>query len=163
MAHPWGELSYFDGVLRSHQIYIVSMSQSQSLSGATAQSVKQLHFYPRSHVPGDVTIEGFCKSQDEYQRLSVFIRRHQQAMLNTPNDIRYQFPNSQDSRRLMLLDVPTEKTFWRGFIKDFGMTKKGVFVPAPTYTFNFVVVFDPTSQNFALSNRVSRYYNSGTR
>src|SRR3954466_9575461 len=100
MAHPWGELSYFDGTRQSHQIYIASVSQPQSLSGSTAQSVKQLHFYPRSHVPGDVVIEGFCKSQDEYQRLSVFIRKHQQAMLNTPNDVRYQFPNSQDSERL---------------------------------------------------------------
>lgn len=164
MAHQWGELSYYDGAVRyAHSIFITSITQPHTLSGSTAQSVAQRHFYPRSHIPGDVEVQGICLSQDEYQRLSVFIRKHQRALVNTPNDVRYQFPNSQDSKRLLLLDVPTENTFWRGFVKTFGMTKKGVHVPAPTYTFNFVVIFDQTSENFALSNRVTRFYNSGTR
>lgn len=164
MAHQWGELSYLDdSIVQSHPIYIVSISQPQSLSGSTAQSANYRHFYPRSHLPGDIEVQGFCKSQDEYQQLALFIRQHQRALLNTPNDVRYQFPNSQDSQRLLLLDVPTEQTHWRGFVKTFGMVKKGVFVPAPTYTFNLVVVFDSTSENFALSNRVNQYYKSGTR
>lgn len=164
MAHQWGELSYYSGAtLRSHPINITSITQPHTLSGASAQSVKQRHFYPRSHIPGDVAVAGICLSQDEYQQLSKFIRIHQKAILDTPNDVRYQFPNSQDSKLLMLLDVPTEQTQWRGFVSQFGMIKKGVFVPAPTYTFNFVVVFDSTSQNFALSNRVTANYRAGAR
>lgn len=164
MAHQWGELSYYSGsTFYSHNINITSITQPHTLDGTSAQSVKQRHFYPRSHIPGNIQVAGICLSQDEYQRLSRFIRVHQKAILDTPNDVRYQFPNSTDSKLLMLLDVPTEQTQWKGFVEKFGMVKKGVFVPAPTYTFDFVVVFDQTSQNFALSNRVNRYYKAGAR
>lgn len=164
MAHNWGTLTYVaDGNLHSHDIFITSIAQPHTLTGDTAQSKNMRHFYPRSHMPGDIAVTGFCKSQASYQELAYFIRHHQRLLLNTPNDIRYQFPNSNDSRRLMRLDVPTENNHWGGFIKTFGMTKKGVFVPAPTYTFNFVVVFDNTSENVGLSNRTVRNYAAGTR
>lgn len=164
MAHQWGSLSYTaDGQFQSHNIFITSISQAQTLDGSSAQSRNGRHFYPRAHMPGDVVVNGYCRSQESYQQLAYFVRHHQRLILNTPNDVRYQFPNSVGSKRLLTLDVPTENTHWRGFIKTFGMNKKGVFEPAPTYSFNFMVIFDGTSENIGISNRVMRYYTAGKR
>ena len=158
----WGTLYYTsNGKILSHDIHITSIAQPHTLDGNTAQSRNKRHFYPRSHMPGDIAVQGICVSQQAYQQLAYFIRLHQRAVLNAPNDIRYQFPRSNDSKLLLTLDVPTENTQWHGMVKTFGMTKKGVFEPAPTYTFNFMVIFDSTSENVGLSSRVMRYYSAG--
>jgi hypothetical protein len=167
MAWIWGSLSYAaaqegneNPPLQSHNINITSIEQPLSLDGATAQSRKFRQFYPRAHMPGDITVNGICQSQEEYQRLAYFIRHNQWAILGTPTG-NFQRQNQVAVNRMLLLDVPTENNHWRGYIKTFGMTKKGVHDPAPTYTFSFVVIFDDLSENFGISSRVRQYYNSG--
>lgn len=163
MAHQWGTLSYDSGFAQRFNINITSIAQPQSLEGTQAQSRNKRHFYPRSHMPGDIAVAGYCTTLDDYHNLAYFIRKHQLALLNAPADVRFQFPNSADSKLLLRLDVPTENNHWSGFIKNFTVTKKGIHVVAPTYTFDFVVVFDNTAVNFGLSNRIMRYYTSGSR
>lgn len=163
MSHQWGTLSYESDSAQSFEINITSIAQPHSLDGSQAQSRSARHFYPRSHMPGNITVEGYCTTLEDYHSLAYFIRKHQLDLLNAPNDVRFQFPNSQDSKLLLRLDVPTENNHWTGFIKTFAVTKKGVHVVAPTYNFDFVVVFDNTAVNFGLSNRIMRYYTSGTR
>lgn len=156
----WGTLQYTSTSLQQHPIMITSFSQSQELDGETKQSRTGRFFYPRSHMPGDIAIEGICSSQDEYQELALFVRKHQRLMLTVKRISQLQ---DDDVAKLLTLDIPTEQVRVRGFIKQFGMVKKGVFVPAPTYTFNFLVVLDNTARNIGISNRVKRYYAKGAR
>jgi len=168
MAWQWGSLSYAAAAAghtpptSTHNIIITSIEQGLQLDGSTAQSRRMRQFYPRSHVPGDLVVNGICRSQEEYQQLAYFIRHNQWAILGTPGG-NFQRIHSVSTNRLLLLDVPTENNQWRGFIKTFGMTKKGVHDPAPTYTFNFVVVFDDLAQNLGISSRIKKYYDSGKK
>lgn len=169
MTWIWGSLSYAaSGSLDSvpptvtHNITITSLSQQLQLEGSTAQSRRMRHFYPRAHMPGDIVVEGICRSQDEYQQLAYFIRHNQWAILGTPNGNFQRFDNIA-SQRLLKLDVPTENNHWRGFVKNFGMTKKGVFQPAPTYSFNLFVVWDDLKENIGISSRMRKYYDGGAQ
>jgi len=166
----WGTLSYIDvqGNSLTHDIKITSIDQQQSLEGQSYQSRSKRHFYPRSHMPGDILVAGICSKsnlgdgQQTYQALAAFIRHHQRVLLGVPSG-NFQFKTNAASKSLLTLNIPTENSEWQGFIKQFGMVKKGVYEPAPTYLFNFFVVFDNSSVNIGISNRVSAYYTAGAQ
>ncbi len=167
MAWIWGSLSYAAAAanntnppVQTHNIVITSIEQSLQLDGSTAQSRRARHFYPRSHMPGDIVVNGICRNQEDYQRLAYFVRHNQWAILGTPNG-NFQRQQQANVNRLLLLDVPTENNQWRGYVKTFGMTKKGVHDPAPTYQFNFVVIFDNLAENFGISSRIRALHSQG--
>lgn len=159
----WGTISYTDNEgFKSFDLKVTSIAQPLTLDGSSAQTRTKKQFYPRSYVPGDIAVEGICDSQDHYQQLALFIREHQLSILNANRSERFNTPTSTAGyQHLLLLDIPTEQLQNRGFIKKFGMDKKGLLEPAPKFTFNFTVVFEPNARNFALSSRVRRYYAKG--
>lgn len=164
MSWIWGTLSYTAAVHvtestqpQIHELYVTGIEQSLQLDGSMAQSRRYRQFYPRSHMPGDIVVSGICKDQEDYQRLAYFIRHNQWAILGSPQG-NFQPQFKTNINRMLLLDIPTENNQWRGYVKSFGMTKKGVFDPAPTYNFNFVVIFDDLAENFGISSQIRRYY-----
>jgi hypothetical protein len=159
----WGSLSYISAVGTNIQpITITSLEQPQQLDGATYQSRNARHFYPRSHMPGDVAVEAIADSPEELQQIAYFIRQHQITLLNTPGG-NFQFPTSSSSQTMLTLSVPTENRTWRGFIKNFSYVKKGILVVAPTYSFSLTVIFDDTSKNIGISNRIHAFYQAGVQ
>jgi hypothetical protein len=161
MAGQNAYLSYEAGGT-THQLplYIQSIAQPLQVTGSTAQGRVSRQFYPRAHAPGDIAVNGQCLSQADYQRLALFIREHQRMLINTPGTVMFNrtSTNSEGYRRLMKLYVIKEGVLVRGFIPRFTITKKGHFDPAPKYSFNFTVIFDPYAENIAVSSAVRKYY-----
>lgn len=164
MAANNGYLEYeVDGTRFRHLLYIDSITQPQALTGTSVQSRMTRRFYPRSHMPGDITVTGRCLSQTEYQKLGLFIRKHQRAMINTPPGIVFHKLNTTNPgyRRLMKLYVYREGVLVRGFIERFTISKRGVFDPAPQFTFSFKVIYDPNSSDITLSRALVSYTEGG--
>jgi hypothetical protein len=149
-------LSYNDGELRSFVLWINELSQEHSLNLTSPQSRLNKQHYPRSYAPGDMSVSGQCPSQEDYQRLSLFIREHQQKLIGSPGNY---FIKGQVGYDLLLqLDVASERISLKGFISSFKISKKGVFDPAPKYVFNFTPLVDTYDVgNFRISNEIGRY------
>lgn len=149
-----------DGATHTLFLYVDVVAQPLSVTGSTAQARLSRQFYPRAHSPGDITIQGRCLTQSDLQRLGLFVRQHQRTLINTPGSILFNRINtsSQGYRRLMKLYVAREGILVRGFIPRFTIEKRGVFDPAPKYTFNFTVVFDPYAENIGVSAATRKYY-----
>lgn len=145
-----------------HVLWVMEYSQPQQLTGSKAQSRTKAHFYPRAHAPGNITVSGRCESQADYQRLALFIRRHQRSILNVPHNERFARINTTNPgyKRLLRLSIPTENLYVRGWIDKFSISKKGVFEPVPEYRFDFFVVFDATAVDIGISHRIRSYYSA---
>jgi hypothetical protein len=94
--------------------------------------------------------------------LAYFIRKHQRSILNVPFNERFTRVNTTNPgyQRLMRLSIPTEDMVLRGWVTSFSLSKKGVFDPAPDYTFNFFVVFDGTAASIGISHRIKKFYDA---
>jgi hypothetical protein len=156
------ELYYKSDKPHSRGLWVMEISQGHELSGSAYQSRTKRHFYPRSYAPGDIVVKGRCSSQEQLQTLSLFIRMHQRAIMAMPRNQRFARINTSSPgyQRLLRLSIPSERLLVRGWVSNFSIIKKGVFDPAPEYTFNFFVVFDNTAQNIALSHRIRRFYDA---
>lgn len=162
--NPTGILSYNLGAgnaSNTFDLWIDSITQSNSLSGNSSQSRLTKHFYPHAHMPGDYVLEGTASSQKDYQNLAIYIRNHQVAMMNQPVDESFTRVAGAGFRRLLTLSVPSEGLWIRGFVPRFTLTKRGVFEPAPKFTFNFFVVFDSHSTDIRLSSEIRKYFTGG--
>lgn len=145
-----GSLSYVAaGVSYKYDLWVTSLQQPLALAGNTSQSRVTKHFYPSGYTLGDLTVGGICGSQEEYQGLSLFIRTHQLALMNQPNT--ENFLTNSGASRLLTISIPDEGILYSGFVKIFTLTKKGVFEPAPEFTFPFSVVHDPHSTEIDIS------------
>jgi hypothetical protein len=140
----------------------MKVSQQHQLSGAKHQSRLKAHFYPRAHMPGNLMVTGRCESQEDYQRLARFIRRHQRAMISAPpEELLHRFDTGNDGYlRLLRFSLPSENIFIRGWIDKFAINKRGVFEPVPEYQLSIFVVFDHLAQNFPISHRIRQYYDN---
>ncbi|MBA3756774.1 MAG: hypothetical protein H0X02_11335 [Nitrosomonas sp.] len=157
-------LSYkVSGHNHTFKLWVMEIEQPHMLSGQPYQSRTKRHFYPRSYAPGDIAVSGRCTSQENYQRLSLFIRKHQRAVLNVPATERFARVNTSAPgyQRLMRLSIPSEQLLVRGWIDNFSFTKSGVFAPAPEFKFSFFVVFDNTARDIGISHRIKKYYERG--
>ena len=73
--------------------------------------------YPRSYAPGNISITGRCESQTKYQELSLFIRKHQIAIIDSPVTDRFArltSGNLSGFHRLLQLSIPKEGILQRG-------------------------------------------------
>jgi hypothetical protein len=148
------------GRVQQFNLWVMRLEQPHMLTGATYQSRTKRHFYPRSYAPGDITVGGRLPHEESLQNLSLYIRKHQRAVLNVPNAERFARvnPKAPGFQRLMRLSIPSENILVRGWIPDFSITKKGVFNVAPEFSFNFFVVFDNTARDIGISHRIKKYY-----
>jgi hypothetical protein len=160
------QLSYTaDGNAHSFPLFVEEVNQAQSLSVSTAQSRLFKQVYPRSHMPGNISIQGRAVSQGEFQRLGLFVRRHHKALISSPANINFTRLNinSPGYTRMLRLSIPTEGIIVRGFVQSFKVRKRGVFEPAPTYNFDFVVIFDPHSTKVEASSILRQYYDKSDK
>lgn len=119
--------------------------------------------YPRSYAPGEIQINGICQSHTRYHELSLFIRQHQIAIVDSPVTDRFARVNSGNTtgfRRLLQLSIPSEGILQRGWIDEFRVVNKGVFDPAPEYQFSFFVVFDQLGLDMGISHQIKAAYDS---
>ncbi len=73
--------------------------------------------YPRAYAPGNLTVKGVCQSQTSYHELSLFLRKHQVALINSPVTDRFarlSTGNTSGFHRLLQLSIPTEGVLVRG-------------------------------------------------
>jgi hypothetical protein len=94
-----------------------NISQPIALSAQKHQSRLYSQVYPRSYAPGNITVSGKCSSQTSYHELSLFIRKHQLAIINSPVTDRFarlSTGNTSGFRRLLQLSIPTEGILVRG-------------------------------------------------
>ena len=118
--------------------------------------------YPRSYAPGNITVSGVCQSHTRYHELSLFLRKHQIAIINSPVTDRFarlSSGNTSGFKRLLQLSIPTEGMLVRGWVDTFSVVNKGHFDPAPEYSFCFFVVFDSMSENIGISHTIRDVYN----
>ncbi len=148
------------GTTRTFPLWVMGVEQAHMLTVNTAQSRTKKQIYPRSYSPGDIAVKGRCESQEAYQRLALYIRFHQRAILNTPTEHRFARVDidSPGYQRLLRLSIPTEQLLVRGWIDNFSIQKKGVFEPAPEFNFSFFVVFDSTATDIGISHRIKANY-----
>lgn len=136
-----------------HSLWVNDISQSLELTGTPAQSTWTRKFYPRSFAPGAITVNGVCSSQRDYQDLANFIRSHHIDLMATSNPIPF--------AKFMRLSIPSEALSVRGWIPKFTISKKGVFEPAPNFTFSFSVGFDHHSTPVEISHSVKKWFTPG--
>jgi len=142
------------------QLWITKISQDNMLSGITAQSATTRHFYPRSYGPGDYQVVGIMPSQELYQELAVWIRLHQEYVINSfaINTTKLETRSVIDSSGLLTLKIPSEQINVVGWISYFSLIKTGVFAPAPEYEFSFTIARDQDSNNAKFSDQMSKIY-----
>ena len=71
-------------------------------------------------------------------------------MLNQPNTVNFTSAQPgvpEGPSPLLRFQVPTEGLDYLGLVKTFVLTKKGVFDPAPIFTFDYTVIVDAHSSN----------------
>ncbi len=158
-----GTLTYStpDGTF-SKALWVNRVTQPIQLSVSKHQSRKYSQVYPRSYAPGNITVDGICQSHTKYHELSLFIRRHQIAIIDSPVTDRFArlaTGNTSGFRRLLQLSVPTEGILVRGWIDGFNVVNKGHFDIAPQYNFDFFVVFDSMSEDIGISHTIKGVYN----
>jgi hypothetical protein len=110
-------------------------------------------------------VKGRCPNHTEYQELSLFIRTHQWAMINSPATDRFSRLQAQGQttngyRRLLQLSIPSEGVLCRGWIDKFSLTNKGTQVVAPEFSFTFFVAFDQMAENIGISHQIKKVYDS---
>lgn len=143
-------------------LWVMTLTQAHTLSGTTVQARWTKQFYPKAYAPGDMAVTGNCESQIQYQQMARFIRAHHKVLLQSTEAFTRLDPNAASYRRLMLLSVPTESIMFRGWVPSFTLSKKGVFDPAPAYSFNFTVIFDPHATNVEISHALQRSFFADT-
>lgn len=139
-------------------LWITKIAQTNELSGPTYNSKNTRHFYPRSYGPGDYQITGVAQSQEDYQLISRFIRKHQEQMVSGVKQIYVDQATIGSYKYLMNLIIPSENIFVQGWINSFTINKKGVFDPAPEYTFPFTIGWDSHSTNIDSSFSIEKWY-----
>lgn len=143
-----------------HTLYVTGIEQPHQVSGTRVQSQHTAHWYPRSYQPGDIQVTIRCRTQLDYQHLANFVRLHHRLLLETPG-LRFSGKaNSVGLRHLMLLSIPSEYIIARGWIPTFTISKRGVFDPAPEYTFGFFTALDPWSSDPIVSHQIREWWNS---
>lgn len=156
----WGNISYVNSQEFSYDLWVTTITQPYSLIGTEQQSRLTKHFYPHGFNLGALTVTGVCQSQEDLQALARFVRTHQQALINQPPDELF-IPHQNGISRLLSLAIPTEGIAnLGGFIGEFQLSKKGVFDPAPQYTFDFVVILDPHTRDYTLSHALVKWSES---
>ena len=155
-----GALSFYNkNVFYLHTLWVTVVTQPHEISGQRRQSMHQAHWYPRSYQPGNYTITIRCRTQEDYQRLSNLVRLHHTVMMSTPG-LRFSGKaNSVGLRHMMRLRIPSEAINVYGWIPNFTITKRGVFDPAPEYTFDFFPAHDPLSSDPLISYQIREYWN----
>jgi hypothetical protein len=152
-------LSYnYNNTVRQIDLYVNTLAQPHRLTGASAQSRLAKQFYPRAYAPGNMTVEGVCRNEREYQQLALFIRQHHRVLINTANPIMFTRAGTTGYNRLLRLNVPSEGILYRGYIENFSVSKRGVFNVAPPFEFEFVVIFDPHAKAITPSTLVRQFY-----
>ena len=154
-------LSYtIDSTNFRQELFVMDLEQTHELSGTTAQSRLYRQFYPRAYAPGDMKVSGRCRSQEEYQQLGLFIREHQRRLLDSPANVMFNRADLTNPgyQRLLRLSVPSEGIILRGYVQRFTISKRGVHDPAPEYSFDFVVVFDPHAIDIEASSVIQQYF-----
>jgi hypothetical protein len=66
--------------------------------------------------------------------------------------------NAVGNRMLMWLTIPSEYISVKGWIPVFQRINRGVFEPAPEYTFDFYVAFDRLSADPLISHAIREFY-----
>lgn len=161
MANHNGFLDYIvDGEKHNFSFYIERTSQPFSLSGESAQTRLRKQFFPKGYSPGNLSITGRVTSQDALQRFAKFVRDHHVTMINTPGGMAFTKLDSATPgfNRLMRLFIVGEDILYRGWIPQFTITKKGVFEPAPQFTFDFLPVFDQHATNIYTSRQIQKLW-----
>jgi hypothetical protein len=156
----WGRISYFDGARHSYDLWVTAVEQTFTLSGTASQSRQTKHFYPHGLGLGPMHVSVVCPSQEDYQATARFIRRHQEVLINIPDSERFTPLAHNIPSRLLTLSIPSEGIQNLGFIEAFTLTKKGVFDPAPKYTFDFQTIVDPHTSNFFISHALVKWSES---
>jgi hypothetical protein len=142
-----------------HALWVTEIEQPHQVTGSRHQSAHVSHWYPRSYAPGDIQVTIRCRTQTDYQRLANLVRMHQKLLTETPG-LRFSGrANSTGLRHLMLLRIPSENIAVHGWIPTFTITKRGVFDPAPQYTFGFFTAIDPYSSNPIISHQIREWWN----
>lgn len=140
-------------------LYIDQITQPHQLSTNSSQTRLVKIVYPRSYMPGDITVNGTCLSQEEYQELALFIRFNHRTLISTPSNMSFTNPTGPGAQRLISLFIPSENIAVQGFIPSFDLTKRGTyFDPAPQYQFAMTVVFDSQKQEIIASRSVTKYF-----
>jgi len=155
-------LSYTTDTLNTINLWVDKIDQPIQLSTQKHQSRKYAMVYPRAYAPGNITVNGVCQSNAKYHELSLFLRKHQVALINSPVTDRFarlSSGNTSGFRRLLQLSIPTEGVLVRGWVDAFSVVNKGHFEPAPTYSFSFFVVFDQMSEDIGISHTIRAVYN----
>lgn len=155
-----GYISYYSDKLYSQSLWVTNINQQNSLDGQSYQSKFTRHFYPRYYSPGEYTITCIASSQELYQQVAQFVRAHHKVLSSYTLNATNQNPNII-SNTFMNLIIPFEQINVMGFIENFKLTKRGVYDPAPSFSFGFIPLQDKTSKNnTGISQIIQRYYNS---
>lgn len=143
------------------RLWVMQLEQAHQLQGNSAQSRFTRHFYPRSYAPGAMQVTGRCRTEKEYQELARFIRTHQRRLITSPYNFARLAHNAKGYQLLMKLGIPDEGVSLRGWIPNFNLSKRGVFNPAPEFTFQFDIAFDPHSTPIEVSHALRKWYGPG--
>ncbi len=161
MANAYLTFSTSQGQQRFN-INVMEFYQTHALTGSEHQAHNHKHFYARSYAPGHVEVQGRTRTQDGYNRLAAYIRRHHRLMINQHG--RHNVGTNRNKHlSLMTLGIPTENFYVAGWITSFEAGEKR-FNPAPPFTFNFQVVQDKHSvrlNNARISRLVQSYFWQG--
>lgn len=146
-AHKFNAyLQYIDdqsGNPQTYRMWVMEYSQPHILSGSDSQAKLYKHFYPRSYSPGDVAVQGRVPTQQDYNNLAEFIRKHHLVLMRSPGQSNI---SGTSQLRLMRFCIPTENFYVEGIIKTFRAGAKR-FAVAPEFQLNFTVVKDAHSKN----------------
>jgi len=164
--HPTGQLFYSYSVQTiggeksvrnpnihlSQDLWIKKLAQDNSLQGESHQSRYSRHFYPRYYSPGDLQVSCIAPSQEFYQSVAFFIRRHQRTISSASSLNLGEAP-------FLHLQIPYENLYLKGVINKILLSKRGVFDPAPEFSFDFTILVDQSrSQDFFLSSAIKNWF-----
>ena len=128
----------------TYRMWVMDIQQTHNLAGMSAQSKMFQHFYPKSYSPGAIDVTGRVRTQEDYDSLADYIRKHQLLLVSGGG-----FSNTGPSEGqipLIRMGIPSEALIVEGWIDSFQAGARR-FNPAPEFKFSFYVVKDAHSAN----------------